>query len=226
MQDKSLAALRSFINDDKKADPLVTHFKDEATRINTRIATELERVLELPPPEEAKAQDTPFKADDCANTRYTPLDGGDDSADKPITPGPPPAKAPYAEGVCTLHLTQTTTANTKAIGEYNLEASIADNDNHPIGQTSRPEPATRTHQLNLGSKLEDMLEMVPRQDHAGMVSFTLGAQKWDTTMNEEGKVPFCKRSTDTTLEGGMLKKEYECRFVCTWEKGKSSDGSN
>ncbi|KAL9628444.1 MAG: hypothetical protein Q9164_007274 [Protoblastenia rupestris] len=216
---KAIDALKSFIkDDDKSAKALEEHFASEIARINKRVDDELERVLEKAP----DTGDNFFKEDDCANTRYTPPDGGDDSAQTAQSSGPAPTTVPYAEGKCNLILKQTTTDKTGVIEEYTLETQIFDNSGASIAYTM-PETATPGHPLKLQSKLEDLLEMTPSMDHHGSVSFVIGQQKWDTTMNDDKKVPFapyCEYAKNGE------EKNYNCYFMCTWNHGKSSDGTN
>jgi len=170
---KAIDALKSFIkDDDKSAKAVGDYFASEIARINKRVDDELERVLEKAPGK----GDNFFKDDDCANTRYTPPDGSDDSEQTPQTAGPGPTTAPYAEGKCNLILKQTITDKTDENGEYTLEPQIKDSKGASIGYTS-PETVTPSHPLKLQSKLEDLLEMTPSKDHYGSVRFVIGQQK-------------------------------------------------
>ena len=79
-------AYAGFIKDDKKSAKAVErHFDDKIDILYKRAVTMLEKVLENPPPEDVK--DSPFKEDDCNNTKDTknPPDSSQSSQ-----PPPPP----------------------------------------------------------------------------------------------------------------------------------------
>lgn len=139
------------------------------------------------------------------------------------TSGPDPTTAPYEQGTCSLKLTQTTT---NIDGQYTLDAQMFDGAGNPIGFDKVV--ATFDSPLKLMSKLEAIMDLKPSTEHNGMVYFQLGAQMWDTTMNDESDIPYCKRSTDTwTADWSQRQKVYDdCKFICTWGGGKSSDGTN
>lgn len=222
--DKAISALQSCVTqDDKSAQIIAQHFYDEIKRINKKVDGELEWALESPPAADGNRQ--LFKNEDCANTRYTPPDGSDDLPSLPQTNGPPPTQAPYAEGICTLKLRQTTTEKTPVTQEYSLEAQILDSKGNSIA-AGDPDTATATHPWLYSSKLEAMLEMTPSKDHDGMVYFNIGEQSWDTNTNDAAKIPHCVRSDEQRTKGGLRQKDHECPFVCMWGGGKSSDGTN
>ena len=146
-------------------------------------------------------------------------EGGGPTAANPETSGPAPTPAPYATGTCSLELKQSKTSNTDKTGEYLFEPLIIDNNGNQIGYT-QPETATLDHPYALQSKLEELLQMTPNAKDRGRVDFVLGQQVWDTTQNDNKKIPYCEK----TPSGDV--KKYKCKFTCGWAGGKSSDGTN
>jgi hypothetical protein len=105
------------------------------------------------------------------------------------TAGPPPATAPYAEGVCAINVTQMEVA-VNPNGEYKLEVTMTDNNKAQIGYTEATQ-ANATHPLYFQSKLEEVLVCVPesRNDY---ITFALGAQQWPSNGKFAlGAVPSC-----------------------------------
>ena len=106
----------------------------------------------------------------------------------PQTSTPSPPKAPYAEGVCGIHVKQT---DLNAKGDYLLEVAMTDNSKAPIGYT-QPTEANATNPLNFQSKLEDVLVCVPEKEH-DYIQFYLGSQQWPSDRKfNPGAVPSCK----------------------------------
>lgn len=141
------------------------------------------------------------------------------------TTGPDPTTPPYEPGICSLKLTQTATTPDLEDGKYTLDAQVFDSKGNPNGNDKVV--ASNDSPLKLMSKLENIMQLRPSKEHNSMVYFRIGAQTWDTTMNDDKHVPYCKRSTDTLTTDLLVNKVYDdCKFHCTWDGGKSSDGSN
>ena len=105
------------------------------------------------------------------------------------TSGPPPATAPYKQGVCGIHVKQTTVAGDPG-GEYELEVLMTDNGKAQIGY-NRPIQVNASHPLDFQSKLEDVLVCVPESQN-DYIAFALGAQQWPSNGNfASGAVPGC-----------------------------------
>ena len=96
---------------------------------------------------------------------------------------------------------------------------MTDNNGNRIGYDS-PETVIPTDPYQMQSELEALLQMTVLKDHHGMESFVLGEQVWDTKQNNEKNVPYCAKTPDGDV------KDYNCKFVCFWGGGKSSDGTN
>lgn len=105
------------------------------------------------------------------------------------TSGPPPATAPYAQGICGVHITQMALVYNPD-GEYELEVLMTDNNHAQIGYT-QPQHANAIHPLQFQSKLEDLLVCVPEAQH-DYIAFALGAQQWPSDGDfAQGAVPSC-----------------------------------
>ena len=96
------------------------------------------------------------------------------------TSGPPPAAAPYARGVCGIHVKPTTSASTMD-GDYNLEVSMTDDSKTQIDY-QQPIQANASHPLDFQSKLEDVLVCVPDSQNK-YNAFALGSQQWASNGN-------------------------------------------
>jgi len=109
---------------------------------------------------------------------------------KPSTSGPAPATAPYAQGTCSVDVTQWKTPFGDD-GTYSLEVSMTDNNKAQIGYTQRGEGYSYSNPLQFQSKLEDLLTCKPekQQDY---IAFALGAQAWSSDGQfKKGAVPSC-----------------------------------
>lgn len=110
------------------------------------------------------------------------------SAPDPIsTPQPPPA--PYAQGVCTFHLTQWYYGGF-AQPPYGLEIAMKDANGGQIGWQVHT-AAGATKPLNVKSKLEAVFVLTPEEQN-DYIQFTLGDQSWASNQKfGANDVPSC-----------------------------------
>ena len=107
------------------------------------------------------------------------------------TSSPLPATAPYAQGVCGIHVWQ---VDRNGMGDYTLEINMTDHNHASIGYV-QPMDANPTHPLDFQSKLEDVLVCIPEKQN-DYIQFSLGAQQWPSNgKSNPGAVPSCKEGT-------------------------------
>ena len=103
--------------------------------------------------------------------------------------GSPPPTAPYAQGVCTFHLTEWYYGD---IGRspFGLEIAMKDAGGIQIGWQVHT-TADASHPLNVKSKLEDVFVLTP-EEWNDYIQFTLGGQSWASNQKfGANDVPWC-----------------------------------
>ena len=103
--------------------------------------------------------------------------------------GSPPPSAPYAQGVCTFHLTEWYYGD---IGKspFGLEISMKDAAGKQIDWQVHTS-ADASHPLNVMSKLEDVFVLTP-EEWNDYIQFTLGGQSWASNQKfGANDVPWC-----------------------------------
>lgn len=98
------------------------------------------------------------------------------TTDKPSTSGPAPRTAPYAQGKCSVSVTQWKKPLNDD-GTYSLEVSMTVNNKNQIGYTQRGDGYSDSKPLQFLSKLEDILTCRPEKKN-DYIAFTLGSQTW------------------------------------------------
>ena len=105
-------------------------------------------------------------------------------------PPPPPPSAPYAQGVCTFHLTEWYYGDVKILEPFGLEILMRDAAGTQIGWQVHTS-ADASHSLNVKSKLEDVFVLTPEEQHS-YIQFTLGSQAWASNQQfKDTDVPWC-----------------------------------
>ena len=109
----------------------------------------------------------------------------------PPPPPPPAPSAPYAQGVCTFHLTEWYYGDIAGVEPFGLEILMKDAAGTQIGWQVHT-AADASHPLNVKSKLEAVFVITPEEQHS-YIQFTLGGQSWASNQKFGDKdVPFCK----------------------------------
>ena len=100
---------------------------------------------------------------------------GNQGPPSPPSPSPPPPpSAPYAQGVCTFHLTQYYYGDHPDLEPFSLQILMRDAAGNQIGYQQNT-AADADHPLHLTSKLEDVFVITP-EEQGSYVQFTLDAQ--------------------------------------------------
>ena len=105
-------------------------------------------------------------------------------------PPPPPPSAPYAQGVCTFHLTEWYYGDIAGVEPFGLEILMKDAAGAQIGWQVHT-AADDSHPLYVKSKLEDVFVITPEEQHS-YIQFTLGQQSWASNQQfKDTDVPWC-----------------------------------
>ena len=106
------------------------------------------------------------------------------------TPAPITPSAPYAQGVCSFHLTEWYYGDVKDSEPFGLEILMKDAVGTQIGWQVHT-AADATSPLMVKSKLEDVFVITPEEQHS-YIQYTLGSQSWPSNGNfQNGQVPRC-----------------------------------
>ena len=132
---------------------------------------------------------------DCPGDPDAPIPDPTPVPNPPGGQGPPPPpsapSAPYAQGVCTFHLTEWYYGDYPNLEPFGLEILMKDAAGTQIGWQVHT-AADASHPLYVKSKLEDVFVITPEEQHS-YIQFTLGGQSWASNQKfKDTDVPWCK----------------------------------
>lgn len=117
---------------------------------------------------------SPLNCPDSPIPDPTPIPGPPAGQGGSPPPPPLPPSAPYAQGICTFHLTEWYYGDVQGAEPFGLEILMKDAAGTQIGWQVHT-AADATHPLDVKSKLEDVFVLTPEEQNS-YIQYTLGGQ--------------------------------------------------